>query len=67
MRSMLVTKLAELLHLDAVGVIPFVFVGRIVPLFAVCACQRNNYPHSSTPPETNHLNKHVDHLHKRLC
>lgn len=55
MRSMLVTKLAELLHLDAVGVIPFVFVGCVVSLLAVRACQRNNYPHSSTPPETNLL------------
>jgi hypothetical protein len=56
---MLVTKLAELLHLDAVGVIPFVLAGSIVSLFAVCASQRNNYPHCRTPPELT-INKKIE-------
>jgi len=58
MRSLLVTELAKLLQLDAVGVIAFVFSRRIVSLFAVCACQRDDNPHWITPPEllknTNH-------------
>jgi hypothetical protein len=45
MRSLLVTELAKLLQLDAVGVIAFVLAARIVSLFAVCACQRDNNPH----------------------
>jgi hypothetical protein len=45
MRSLLVTELAKLLQLDAVGVITLVLGRRIVSLFAVCACQRDDYPH----------------------
>jgi hypothetical protein len=42
---MLVTELAKLLHLDAVGVIALVLVACVVPLFAVRTSQRNDYPH----------------------
>jgi hypothetical protein len=43
---MLVTELAELLHLDAVGVITLVFAACVVSLFAIRASQRDNNPHS---------------------
>jgi len=42
---MLVAELAKLLHLDAVGVIPFVLVGRVVSLLAVRASKSDNNPH----------------------
>jgi hypothetical protein len=47
---MLVAKLAKLLHLDTIGVITFVFVGRVVSLFAIRTSQRDNNTHCSTPP-----------------
>jgi hypothetical protein len=51
MERMLVAKLAVLLELHAVRVVALVLIGRIVPLFAIRACQRNDYPHVYTSRE----------------
>jgi hypothetical protein len=42
---MLVTELAKLLHLDAVGVIALVLAVCVISLFAARTSQRNDYPH----------------------
>jgi|HigsolmetaGSP19D_1036257.scaffolds.fasta_scaffold65272_1 hypothetical protein len=45
MNVMFIAELAVLLQLDAFGMRPLVLAGRIIPLLAVGASQRNHYPH----------------------
>jgi hypothetical protein len=40
-------ELAELIALQSIRVILFIFVGRIVPLLASGTCQINNFTHSN--------------------
>jgi hypothetical protein len=48
---MSVAKSAELLQLDAIGVRPLVLAGRVVPLLAIRAGERNENPHPVHLPE----------------
>jgi hypothetical protein len=48
MKGLSIAKLAILLLLHAVRVVPLVLIGRIVALLAIRACQRNDYPHVYT-------------------
>jgi hypothetical protein len=50
MYSLAIAITAELLQLDTVRIVLFVFRRGIVPLFAVCASERNDNAHSGTPP-----------------
>jgi hypothetical protein len=57
MYSLAVAKAAELLQLDTVRVVLFVLRRGIVPLFAVCASERDDYAHSGTPPSKGQRHK----------
>lgn len=57
MKHVFIAKLAIFLHLHAVRMVPLVLIGRIVTLFTVSTCQRNDYPHDHTPLVDNLLNK----------
>jgi hypothetical protein len=57
MECLFIAKLAIFLQLHAVRIIPLVLVGRIVPLFAVCASQSNDNPHVYTSHRQPELSK----------
>jgi hypothetical protein len=57
MYSVAIAVTAELLQLDTVRIVLLVLRRGIVPLFTVCASERDDSAHSGTPPSKGQRHK----------